>query len=340
MQRILCALVALVTLLAANLKPSEAQTAVSQPAAAQPDCCKVGRDQETRPDGIVFPDSAHRKLPRGTIIVTKDRTYEDVAVRDHPLLLEGVVHGDVLAVHSDVTIAPTARVSGQVVVIDGTVDNEAGNAVRVVKQGHGVLLALSGFVMNPATNTGTVSTLPMAATHVQRDWMGGQLALLLFGLLCGFLAIVAAPRITDAVAERLSLDPARSLLTGGAATAALLLTNTVAAALMKTPARILWAPFDVALGLASLLLLAWGWVCGMRFAGEWVARKMGRASQSDSLYMQIAIGMAAFFFLNSFLGQIKPGLGALGMGIEFAIAIMGLGSLLLTRFGIHTDATR
>src|SRR5262249_30208376 len=140
MQRILFALVALISLLTLNIRPTQAQDsagqAVEPSATPQPVDERVGGPAATAPrvPTIIHDDQA--------INVVAGQTEDTIAVRDRPLIIAGHIKEDVLAVNSDVTIKPGAKVDGHVAVIGGSVDNEAGDSVRVVKLNPDVLPAL------------------------------------------------------------------------------------------------------------------------------------------------------------------------------------------------------
>ena len=58
---------------------------------------------------------------------------------------------------------------------------------------------------------------------------------------------------------------------------------------------------------------------------------------SGSFYGRTVMGLTTFFVANSILGAINPTLGAVGLLVEFAVALMGIGALVQTGFGRSGD---
>jgi hypothetical protein len=324
MQRILLALVALTSFLMVNLRPTQAQTRAVEPTAA-PQQIDEPADGGVKKQTAAAPDG-HRQEMRE---VKAGQTVDAVQVRDQPFLLAGHVKKNVITVNSRVTIKPGARVDGSVVAIGGSVDNEAGDAVHVIKESPQVL---SLFEHRPQSNAVTTRTV-----YVNRDsapeenWAGGQFGLLVLGLLGGLILKVLAPRATGEVADTVGQAPGRSLAVGGIAALGLLAVLALNAGLMQTHTifSLIWAPFGFLIAIVPLLLLIFGWLCGMRHVGDAIACRLGR-SHSGGLYGRMALGLGAFFLLNTLLGGMSRGLGVAGLLLEFAIAIMGLGAVIVT----------
>jgi hypothetical protein len=343
MQRILFALVALISLLTINIRPTQAQDRTGQ--AVEPSATPQPVDER-----VGGPATAPR-LPMGgqddggePVTVEAGQTKEALAVRDTPLVIAGHVKDDVLAVNSDVTIKPGAKVGGNVVAIGGSVDNEAGDAVHVIKLTPKVLPALEsapGMLTAPAPPvTPAPAVQPQAPAPVPRhkeDWFGGQVALLLLGIVGGLVALIVAPRATHQVASRISLEPARCLVVGGIGAVATVVVLSVNAGLLHSPVRYLWAPFGVVIALLPALALAFGWLTGMRFAGDIVARRFAHLNNPGRLYTRMALGLAAFFLAKVILGSLSIGLGMVVLLLEAVVALMGVGAILITGFGSDPD---
>lgn len=320
MQRILYALVAFISLVSINIRPSQAQHAGEDATAA------------VTPSGGAEVDATARDK---TVMVEAGKSVDNVRVDYGRLILEGHVKNDVLAINSEVLVKPGATVGGYLVAIGGSVDNQADpKLVRVVLQNRDVLNAESGMLavpVQPPSETVVVHATPSVPDRAS-SWSGQQLALLLLGLLGGLVLLLAAPRATQQMTGALALEPARCLVVGGIGALGMLFVAFTDGALMHSPLGLLWKPFGAVVAIVLLLALAAGWLCGMRFAGDLVARKLGRAD-SGSLYGRMALGLGAFFLVNLVLGGISRTLGTAGLLLEALVSLMGLGALLITGFG-------
>lgn len=339
MQRILFALVALISLLTINIRPTQAQDrmgqAVEPSATPQPVDERVGGPASAPRAPVAVRDVQARSVAAG-------QTEETIAVRDTPLVIAGQVKEDVLAVNSDVTIKPGAKVGGNVVTIGGSVDNQAGDSVHVIKLNSNVLPALENapgmLTAPPPPVTPAPAALPQAPVHKQQDdWFGGQVALLLLGIVGGLVALIVAPRATHQVASRISLEPARCLIVGGIGAVATIVALSINAGLLNSPVRYVWAPFGVVIALLPALALAFGWLTGMRFAGDIVARRFAHLNNPGRLYTRMALGLAAFFLAKVILGSLSLGLGMIALLVEAVVALMGVGAILITGFGSDPD---
>jgi uncharacterized protein YjeT (DUF2065 family) len=320
MQRLLFALVALISLLFVNIRPMQAQS-TSSPAAEQPATSDV---KEQAPSAHVEEDAPSDRVPEGAVYVRPDETVENVTVHGKPLVIEGNVTHDVHAVDSDVTIRPGARIGGRLDVRGGKVD------------------IAPGLVLTPDADAPVV-TAPLAVSaapavpHKQKDWFGGQVALLMLGVVGGVVILMVAPRAAHQVATQVTQEPARCLVVGGLGAVGILFVLLVNAGLMHSIVKYFWAPIGFVVALAPALLLAFGWLCSMRLAGDLVARRVAHIHTSGRLYTRMALGLVSFFLLNVVLGSLSPWLGGVGLLIEFLVALMGLGAVLITGFGADPD---
>lgn len=322
MQRLLFALVALISLLFVNIRPMQAQT-TSAPAAEQPATPDVKEHTSSAPTEEVTPAE---RVPEGAVYVHPDETVESVTVHGKPLVIEGKVTHDVHAVDSDVTIRPGARIGGRLDVRGGKVDIAPGLVLTPDMDAEAPVAAAA-----PATVA--IPTLP----HKKHDWFGGQVALLLLGALGGVIILMVAPRAAYQVANQVTQEPARCLVVGGLGSVGMLFVLLVNAGLLHSVVRYFWAPIGFVVALAPALLLVFGWLCSMRFAGDLVARRVAQIHTSGKLYTRMALGLISFFLLNVVLSSISPWLGGVGLLIEFLVALMGLGAVLITGFGADPD---
>jgi membrane protein required for beta-lactamase induction len=83
---------------------------------------------------------------------------------------------------------------------------------------------------------------------------------------------------------------------------------------------------------APLLILGFGWLAAMRCAGDCVARKLNH-SGDGSTFGRMSLGLFAFFILNVLLGTVCHGLGVIGLCVEIAVALMGLGATAVIAAG-------
>jgi len=185
---------------------------------------------------------------------------------------------------------------------------------------------------------GGSSTPSHVVQHRERhSWAGGQFGLLVLGLLGGLILQFAAPRAANRTADRLAAEPRRCLVVGALTSFLLLAILGVNLLLLHIPLLgLLWSPFGLLIATLPPLLLGCGWLAGMRCTGDVVARKFGN-SQTGSLYGRIVLGLFSFFLLNALCGSMSRGLGVLGLGVEFLVALMGLGALVMTGRGTQPN---
>lgn len=332
MQRILIALVALISVMATNGKPLYAQETNSP---VEPPSTPQRIDVQ---EGASFPvaTSSAKALP-GAVVINAATTTDNLTVRDHPLVLEGHVRHDVLAINSDVTIRQGATVGGHLVAIGGTVHNAAGGAVKVVEQNRELVSSLGTAFMMPATVRASLRTAPH---EKQDDWFGGQFGLLVLGLLGGLIVMVGAPRATQRVSDGIAFSPARSLAVGVMTALGMLVVLAFNGHLMNIHVLglgVLWSPFGTLIALVAAMVLGFGWLSGMRYAGDILARRLGRPVGGGTLFGRIALSLGLFFLANVILGAMSRTLGVASLALECAIAVMGLGAAVGTGFGKETD---
>ncbi|HLV80301.1 MAG TPA: hypothetical protein VKT32_08455, partial [Chthonomonadaceae bacterium] len=274
-----------------------------------------------------------------TVTLPQGETKDNLRVDGEKLVLEGHVTHDVLAINSDVTIKPGASVGGHLVAIGGHVDDQTHSGMSVIQLDPG-LLADNG---EPAGKNLQAAPLPPPPAppqvqapapiphpgHHRDGWAGPQFGLLFLGLLGGLVLWLIAPRAAEQASGTIVNEPARCLIVGGIAAGGLLFVALADGALMHSPLGLLWKPFGAVLAFALLLTLAFGWLCGMRYVGDLIARKLGRDG-AGYFFSRMALGLIAFCLGNILLGAW---LGVVGMLVETLFALMGLGALLVTGFG-------
>ncbi len=329
MQRILFALVALISVMATNIRPLYAQ---ESGAPAEPPTSPQRIDEPAA--GQPAAEASKVKAPAGAVIVVAGTTTDNLTVRNHPLIIEGHVQHDVLAINSDVTIRPGATVGGHLVAIGGSVHNGAGDSVKVVEQSRDLATSLNRAFMMSAN----VRTTAPPAPHKEDDWFGGQFGLLALGLLGGLILMVGAPRATQRVSEAVSLSPGRSLAVGLLTTLGMLVVLAFNERLMHVSLiGLMWSPFGTLVALVAALIMGFGWLSGMRYAGNLIAKRLGRPASGGSLYGRIALSLGIFFAANVVLGSMSRTLGVASLTLECVVAVMGLGAAVVTGFGRESD---
>ena len=346
MHRLITALMALASLLAANLYPARAQQSDNRQNVILPVEQAWHPNPNTSEQALrplpVDPSARHEKGWLPPYELAADQTLPYLVAHDKTLIFAGHVTNDVLTIHCHVIIKPGASVGNTLTAIGGDVIDENQGRVRYTQQSVDLLPDLNTElnvsspaalpIVSPPSHVSPRTAEKMPALKPKDDWAGGQFALMLLGGLAGFLALVVAPRATERTGESLTQEPGRCLVVGVLGSGAMLLALWFSSGLMRSPFHFIWLPF--AAGFAGLCLgaLAFGWICGMRYIGQKLAHRIGRSS-SVGIWIQIFLGLGAFFLSNVVLGKLNQGLGIVGLLLEFALALTGLGAALLTGFG-------
>jgi hypothetical protein len=160
-------------------------------------------------------------------------------------------------------------------------------------------------------------------------------ALFLIGLVGALVLLLIAPRATTQATDTLSFEPGRCLAVGALGAFGLLTVSLLNSIILKA-VGIFWSPVGTLIGIVSIVLLAFGWLCGMRFAGDLIARKFGRREEG-SLFGRIALGLGVFCLAKLVLHSIGGWLGGGTLLLEAIFALMGFGALLVSGFGSNPD---
>ncbi|HXE81277.1 MAG TPA: hypothetical protein VNK41_11030 [Vicinamibacterales bacterium] len=244
--------------------------------------------------------------------------------------IDGRVDGDVVAVMGGVRLGPKAIVNGQVVSVGGGIDRAPGARVR----GDVVEVAFVPRMFGPMVGFG----------HVGSELFSGWARLMGTGLRIGLmllvsLAIVAiAGRPVSRIAQRVGEDPWVCGFVG------------LAAEVLFVPVLIITIVFLAIsiIGIPLLLLIPFalvGLLIGvlMGFAG--VARRIGGwvVGPDRSPMIATAVGVVLIaagavlarllWLIPGPIGPIAFTVGAIGLFLEYVAWTVGLGALLLTRFG-------
>jgi hypothetical protein len=270
-------------------------------------------------DGQEAPAAAQPSLvDPHAVVVSPGVTRDNVDVKDQPLIIQGDVKGSVHAVNSRVTLMPGAKIEGDFSITGGSLS---------------VISGSSGLISAGRPHR---SAVPAAAPGEKKkgDWVGGQFCLFLLGLAGGAIVLLTAPIAAQRVSETVSMRPGRSFTAGGISAAVIFAALAISGMIMhaKNIVSLIWMPFTIAIAVASLFLLVFGWLAGMRRVGDLIARRMGQTG-GGSFYGRTVLGLTTFFLANSILGLINPTLGGVGLLLEFAVALMGIGALVQSTFG-------
>jgi hypothetical protein len=288
--------------------------------------------------------------PSSSQTIEAGKTVENVAIREGDLYLAGHVTHDVLAVDSHVIIRPGATVGGSVVAVGGSVDIAPGSKVKVIRMDEGLASALDqgdedeseaahaapephAPAAAPATHAAPAPASPAARSG---SWFVGQVSLLLFGLAAGLALLIVAPQATRSAAAAVAFNPARCLAVGGVAGVGLLFIALFNVGLLDV-LKMIWAPFGFAIALLSGALLLSGWVCGLRFVGDALARRFGRPESRIHPYAAAGLGLAALIGLSCALGVVNWRLVPFGLAAQLLVAFLGLGAVCITGFGSDPD---
>jgi len=260
--------------------------------------------------------------PRKTVYVPAGKTVESLAVHDENVVIAGHVLHDVVATNSTITLEPGATVGGTVRTVNCTLLNAAAG-ITMTTENTGVLTSTSRLVGVYHNVRGVTEPESVARRD---DWFGAQLALAILGLFGAALSMIIAPHASRRVAEHVASHPKRDFKIGVMIGLALLVLLVADSVLLKMPViRYLWAPVGIFVAFAPLALLGFGWLAGMRYIGDCVARRLHRPADGP-MFGRMALGLCAFFVLNVFLGCLSPTLGAMSLCAELCIALMGVGA--------------
>lgn len=282
--------------------------------------------------GLTLCSARPSRAQGGPVVLRAGEMVDSLVVRGRPLDLAGEVKHDVVAFDSEVRIRPGARVGGRVIVVDGTIRDESGGTVRATLY-NGAYLQAEGVLRVDGVEQSKQSTAPSEHTD---DWRGNQIALFVLGLAGVLVMYLLAPRATLLATEVVALEPGRALIMGVLGALGLLAAALLNALISRSPVGLVWSPVGVLVGVSLVVLLGAGWLCGMRLAGDLIARRLGWRSEG-AVYSRIALGLLGFCLAKLLAYSISPWLGGTVLLLEAAFALMGLGALILSGFGSNPD---
>jgi hypothetical protein len=331
MRRILLALAALVSYGVARPCLAQQNGGAVEPSAQPQEINEPAQDHAAAIQGhsALTPPAQPPTHSEGMIIQENEKSGA-ISVSGMPLTIRGHVDGDVNAENSRILIEPKGSVSGIIRMHGGSLENRSTQSIQVQPNASRKSeSAVSGIATAPLAETAPI------LAETRPNWFSQQLALLALGLLCGGVFSVTAPAATRRVSNGIALEPARCLIIGGIATLGLGMVSMLNANLMHHSFNLLnlaWSPFGFGISVVMLGAVAFGWICGLRHFGNYLAQRMGKEAEG-TLFGRLATGMLALFVCSLLLGSLIPPLGVFALLLQGLLAIMGLGAAVITGFG-------
>ena len=268
----------------------------------------------------------------GTARLDEGSTVEkDVSVIGGTISVNGLVKGDVSAVGGMVSIGKTGVVKGDVNTLAGQLDREDGAQIAGnVNTGPAgpFSLVVPGTIQIPGLQNLPPITLPrdtnapVVNVHFNPFWDG--LWWLIRSFLWAALAVLFAlflPQRTERVAESVMKNP---LVAGGMGCLTILIVPLILLVLLITICGI---PFAL-IGAFGLWL---AWVFGIIVVGFEIGKRLAVLMKADwALPVSAGIGTFVLTLVVNGVGAWVP---CVGWMAPVVVGLVGLGSVLLTRFG-------
>jgi hypothetical protein len=258
----------------------------------------------------------------GSVVLERESRVEgNVVVMGGSASVAGEVENDMVVFGGNVVLQSTAIVDGDLVTIGGNVQREEGAIVRGSEAEGLEFRGLPRFWTFP-TRVYTYRWPDRWFSFIFDIFKAIFVALAMAAL--GLLIVLFWPKQTEVVRQAIWYAP---LPSGGVG----LLTGIVAVALMVLLAiTICLSPIAFLLGVALLAAGIFGWAA----VGLLVGQRLLEAFKVKGVTSLMAVGVG--ILLLSLLGAI-PCLGAL---VVIVVGCVGLGAVVLTRFGTQTYPLR
>ena len=302
-------------------------------AIAVDDTTAVDEDEDETGGMVTVESSDDRVRVGASVHVREDEVVNgDVVAVLGSVDVDGRVTGDVVAVGGSVELGPEAVVEGEVVVVGGTLESAPGARI----EGGVEEVAWGG----PNVHFGG----PEFHTPFL-EGVGGMIMTVIWIVVLGALAALMyllARRPVERMAYRISESPWKAALVG--LVAQILFFPVLVLSIVLLAISIIGIPLLLAVPFA-LVALAVGMLIGFTA----VARILGSAAetrfgwQHDNPFVSVLIGVGIIMLVSFFasvlgvaggpLGVFALILGILGFVLQYAAWTVGLGALLLTRFG-------
>jgi len=255
------------------------------------------------------------------------------------IYVDGKVNGEVVAVGGSVYLGPKADVRGDVTSVGGGIERSAD--ARVSGQINEVKITIPSvrpYVRFSPWRDWTWWTTPFGAPV---ELVGTVVRIGVIGLLAA-LVVAVFPMSVRRVSARVSAEPWRAALTGLVAQVLfvplLVLTVLVLAVSIIGIPLLLLVPFVLVTAMAALLLGFAGVGCAV---GEQISRR--GTGEIRNLIVPLVVGLAIIWALTlvaRFVGlagmplrTVVGGVLLVGFVVEYVAWTMGLGGVLLSRFG-------
>lgn len=333
----------LILLLCAALRPALCQSLEIRKDTAIPSDSSTSTSvqSEISHDQSGISQSADNVEAPSSVIVKSGVTAPDVHVTNGRTDIQGKVHGSIYAVNSEVVIEKGAYVGGNVYMVGGTFQNLSSQRIVAIKltQDQFDHLPVTHSIVRQSVDSERESDYsgeeedPQSSGTVNlRDisggaWLGGQFGLLIFGLLAALLAQTAASQTTHKAALTAYQETSRSMLTGLISAGLILMTLAILHPLAHTFLGFAASPLLTIVSLFTMVLLVFGWLCGLLALGNHISMNIGRAPEG-SLFYRIASILCLFILFNISLGLAFHLLGAIVLLSQAGISILGLGALV------------
>jgi len=254
----------------------------------------------------------------------------DVLAVGQSLDVAGRVSGDVVAIGAALRVRETAHIGGETVAVGGEVDTSDDATLLgdlIVTPGPDLTdLRLPPIPRNlPAF--GRPASVP--ASRVLNRLVAAFSNALILGVLAGLVLLIWPEPLTR-IERAITQAPAA---VGGVGCLSVLLFPLLSVVLVVT---LILSPLVFLLSLAFLAALLFGWVAMGTLFGERLLAWFGR----NEITPRVAgiVGTFALTLLVSVIGAL-PGFGFLGLVSGWTLAMVGVGAVVLTRFGRRAYAS-
>ncbi|HMA38404.1 MAG TPA: hypothetical protein VKY74_28405 [Chloroflexia bacterium] len=249
--------------------------------------------------------------PSGAITID-GHVGHDVVATNGPIVIRGSVDHNVTALSGDVTLAASARVGGDVGVVNGSLHRAAGAQV-----GGKVSVAQDEQASGDGGMLGWILRLL------------GNLVLAVLFVAVGTLLILAWPRQIGRVVATLETAPGPATLVG--LVTGVFLPPVAALLTIILAITVIGLLLVPVLGLALFL----AWVYGLVIAGLWAGRRLADSGHlpaaRGSLLLTAATGLGLIGGLLAVLTALLP--GWIGWPTAYFVSLPGLGAAVLGRLG-------
>jgi predicted flap endonuclease-1-like 5' DNA nuclease len=237
------------------------------------------------------------------------------------LVAGGHIQGNITVVGGNASLKGTAIVEGSIAAFGGSIERAPGAIVRQAPNERELLPNIPG-----APEAGPLPPLtrvwsPLAANPLRalldlfiRFFVAIAMGLLL--ALIGCVVLLLAPKATAQVATTVARQPALNFATG--------LLTLVLAFLVGVP-LLLACGLGLLVWLVAGLALFFGWIA----LGLWIGQRLLGAVGVRTASSLVEVGLGVF--LMTWLAWVAP--ACLGWLLVVVLGSIGLGSVLLTRFG-------